>query len=146
MEGPKAVILTRQGVPFIEETCKDKALRGAYYLIENPNPDAIIFATGSEVQIGREVVNMCNDLKLSLVSFFSWELFELQDEKYRESILKKVPKISIEALSTFGWSRYSDYQIGMNHFGNSAKAKDIFEFEGFTPTAVAMKIREFLNK
>lgn len=145
-EGPKAVILSRQTLPFNENTCKNKAMKGAYYLLENPNPDAIILVTGSEVHLGVGVVESCKDLNLSLVSFFSWELFEEQNDEYKQSILRSVPRISIEALSPFGWSKYSDYQIGMDHFGSSGKAKDIFEKEGFTVPKIAQAIREIIKK
>ncbi|KAF9763962.1 Transketolase 1 [Nosema granulosis] len=144
--GPKAVILSRQTLPFNKETCEEKAMRGAYYLVEDPNADAILMATGSEVHLGLQVLQSCKDLKLSLVSFFSWELFEQQSDEYKASILRNIPKISIEALSTFGWSKYSDFQIGIDHFGASGKAKDIFENEGFTAEKILQRIYTLMRK
>ncbi|GFR20058.1 transketolase 1 [Trichonephila clavata] len=63
-QGPKAVILTRQKVPFIEHTCKSKALKGAYYLIEHPNPDLIIMGTGSEIELCYQVLDELKELNI----------------------------------------------------------------------------------
>ncbi|KMV65908.1 transketolase [Encephalitozoon cuniculi EcunIII-L] len=145
-EGPKAVILSRQSVPEIPHTDMEKARRGAYYLVEVENPDLILLSTGSEVQICYEVAEALSDLKISIVSFFSWELFEEQGEEYKKHILKDVPKVSIEALSTFGWTKYSDMQIGMTTFGASGACKDVYNHFGLNCKEISKKIVSFLNK
>ncbi|ADM11611.2 transketolase [Encephalitozoon intestinalis ATCC 50506] len=145
-EGPKAVILSRQNVPEIPHSSMEKAKKGAYYLLEVENPDLILLATGSEVQLCYEVAKTLSELKISIVSFFSWELFEEQEEEYKRCILKDVPKISIEALSTFGWSKYSDFQIGVDTFGMSGPWKDVYNHFGLNCKEISRKIVDFLNK
>lgn len=145
-DGPKAVILSRQKIPEIPDSDMDKAKRGAYFLVEVPRPDVTLLSTGSEVQICYEVAKTLSNLKISIVSFFSWELFEEQDEEYKRYILGDAPRVSIEALSPFGWSKYSDLQIGMTTFGASAPCKDVYAHFGFSSGEVANKITSFLNK
>ena len=71
-------------------------------------------------------------------------LFEKQDFEYKNKILdKSAIKVSIEALSTFGWHKYSDYQVGIDTFGRSAPGKNVYEFFEFTPEILAKKILEF---
>lgn len=144
--GPKAVILSRQKVPEIPDSDVEKASRGAYFLVEQEDADVILLSTGSEVQICYEVARALKHLRVSIVSFFSWELFEEQSEEYKRSILRNVPRVSIEALSTFGWSKYSDLQIGMTTFGASAPYKDVYNHFGLTGENISRRIAEFLNK
>jgi len=76
----------------------------------------------------------------------SWEIFEMQTMKYKKQILpEKIPKISIEALTTFGWKKYSDYQIGIKRFGWSGKCEDVYKEAGFTPEKIMEKIYKFIN-
>ncbi len=68
----------------------------------------------------------------------SWELFEQQDDDYQEDVLPAdVPVLSVEAATTFGWSRWADEHVGLDHFGASAPAEALFEEFGFTPESVA---------
>lgn len=144
--GPKAVVLSRQSVPEILGTDIEKTLRGAYYLVETEDPDIILLSTGSEVQICFEIAKTLPDLRISIVSFFSWELFEEQSEEYRRRILRDVPRISIEALGTFGWAKYSDLQIGMTTFGASAPSRDVYDHFGLNSAEISRRILDFLNK
>jgi transketolase len=146
IEGPKAVILSRQKVPYIEESDEFECMKGAYYLIKEDRPDLVLFGTGSEIEICINVSKRWTDKKISVVSFFSWELFEMQNEEYKKSILLEgVPKISIEALCTLGWQKYSDYQIGVDRFGWSGKCNEVYEEAGFTTEKVIEKIKKFLE-
>ncbi|WUR03336.1 transketolase (TKT) [Vairimorpha necatrix] len=147
LNGPKAVVLSRQKLPFIEYSCKDKCQLGAYYLIKHDSPDFILMGTGSEIELCIKIVNEFKDFNISVISFFSWEIFEMQPTEYKKSILiEEIPKISIEALTTFGWNKYSDYQIGLDRFGWSGKYTDVFDEAGFTPGKVMEKIKTFLKK
>lgn len=102
--------------------------------------------TGSEIELCLRIVDEYKNYNISVISFFSWELFELQTEEYKKSILiKNIPKISIEALTSFGWSKYSDFQIGLDRFGWSGKCTEVFEEAGFTPKKVMEKIESYLK-
>lgn len=146
LEGSKAVILSRQKVPYIKQSNELDCLKGAYYLFKNEDPDLILFGTGSEIELCIKIKEEWTDKKISVVSFFSWEIFENQNEEYKKSILlKNVPKISIEALSTFGWQKYSDLQIGVDRFGWSGKCNEVYEEAGFSTKKIIEKIRLFIN-
>lgn len=157
--GPVAVLLTRQEVGEIEETKinlgerdgrREYAMgveKGAYYLSRVKNHQGILLATGSEVELAFKARDLLKEYRISVVSFVSFGLFERQSEEYRQDILdRNVAKISIEALSTFGWSKYSDYQIGLDEFGRSGSGRDIYEFFGFTPQKIAERIKSFIEK
>lgn len=144
--GPKAIILTRQKVSVIEQSCENEAQKGAYYLVKHENPDFILLGTGSEVELCMQIESKYKNLNISVVSFMSWEIFEMQTMKYKKQILpEKIPKISIEALTTFGWQKYSDYQIGIKRFGWSGKCEDVYKEAGFTPEKIMEKIYKFIN-
>jgi transketolase len=83
------------------------------------------------------------------VSLPCWELFEAQDASYREEVLGVAPRVSIEAASTFGWERIvgtDGLSIGIDHFGASAPAGVLAEQFGFTPEAVAAKVKSHLGR
>jgi transketolase len=82
-----------------------------------------------------------------VVSFPSWELFELQDEAYRESVLpKQIPaRLAVEAGATLGWERYASSVIGLDHYGASAPYKVIFERFGFTVENVVSKAKDLIS-
>ena len=152
--GPTALVLTRQGLPRLPggaEKIAEGALKGAYVLAdaEGGKPDIIIIATGSEVSLALEVKN---DLDASgtpvrVVSMPSMEIFEKQDEEYREDVLPAVcgRRVVIEAGVTFGWERYAGKDgivIGIDRFGASAPGNVLGEKFGFTKDAVLARIRK----
>jgi transketolase len=76
----------------------------------------------------------------------SWELFAAQSDEYREQVLPAdVPTLSVEAATTFGWERYSDDAIGIDHFGASAPGPVALEHFGFTPEHVAARARALVE-
>ena len=83
---------------------------------------------------------------MRVVSFPSWELFEEQDEAYRESVFPKnvAARLAVEAGATLGWERYAKSVIGLDHYGASAPYKIIFENFGFTVENVVAKAKELL--
>jgi transketolase len=142
-DGPTALVLTRQKVPFLGE--RDVPLaRGAYVLSGDDEPDMILIATGSEVSLAFDarVILQAQGIKTRVVSMPSMELFAAQNETYRDSILPPAvrARVSIEAGATFGWQRWvgeHGISIGLDHYGASAPAAAIANAFGFTPQDVA---------
>jgi transketolase len=141
--GPVAIILTRQGLPIIDQEKYAKATgleKGAYILSEaEKDPEYILIGTGSEVYLLLQAQEKLKEKSryARVVSMPSWELFEHQDAAYKEMVFpKKIRKrLSVEAASTFGWLKYTTEDgksLGINRFGESAPAEDIFKEFGFT--------------
>lgn len=131
---PTALILTRQATPPIGASFEG-ALKGAYTLKEaSGHPSLVLIATGSEVSLAlmAQSTMESNGFPTRVVSMPSWFDFERQPEEYRKNLLPANAKsISIEALSTFGWAKYADASIGIDHFGASAPAEILFREYGF---------------
>ena len=151
-EGPTLLALTRQDVPVLEGSDPDLVQQGAYIVHDDTEfdelPDLVLIGTGSEVQICVEAATLLadQDIAARVVSMPSWELFEEQDEDYQEEVLPSdVPVLSVEAATTFGWSRWADDHVGLDHFGASAPAEELFAEFGFTPEAVADAALELLE-
>jgi transketolase len=145
---PACLALSRQRLPVFDRRRYASAVglaRGAYVLadIENGEPQVILIGTGSEVQI---CVTVYEELKTEgigarVVSMPSWELFEQQDEQYRNSVLPPSiqARVVVEQGSVIGWDRYAGSTgaiIGMHTFGSSAPLKDLLPKFGFTPGKV----------
>jgi possible transketolase (fragment) len=136
---PTAIVLSRQNLP---QYCKDgrDALKGAYILSGGEEePELILMATGSEVELAEEAAKVLRGegRAVRVVSMPSLEVFALQSPEYQEKVLPKScrKRISIEALSTFGWSKYVGFEgksIGLDRFGASGPAKSLFKEFGFT--------------
>jgi transketolase len=147
---PTALALTRQNVPTLEHTNGSTLLeKGAYILKDfGENPQLILMATGSEVSLIYAAAQklFAEGTAVRVVSFPSWELFEEQDEAYRESVLPKnvTARLAVEAGATLGWERYAKSVIGLDHYGASAPYKVIFENFGFTVDNVVAKAKELL--
>ncbi|MEX2256075.1 MAG: transketolase, partial [Acidimicrobiia bacterium] len=126
-DGPTAIILTRQKVPVLEGTAErapEGVRRGAYTLVdESGSLDLVLIGTGSEVQhcVAARTTLAGDGISARVVSMPSWDLFESQDDAYRESVLPAgVPRVSVEAGSSFGWDRYADAHVSIDRFGASA--------------------------
>ena len=153
-KSPNALLLTRQGVKVLDQSMEktvEGVSKGAYDVTNCDNPDLILLATGSEVGLAMEVVELMQDKKIRVVSMPCWEIFEKQSENYKNSLIPKrgSMKISIEAGITMGWDKYigsNGLSIGLDHYGASAPGKDLAEEFGFTATKVETKIREHLKK
>ena len=146
---PTALALTRQNVPTLAETNQGLLSKGAYVLRDfGENPQLILIASGSEVSLIYDAaVKMFDDgIAVRVVSFPSWNLFEKQDEAYRESVLPKsiTARLAVEAGATLGWDRYAKSVIGLDHYGASAPYKDIFKNFGFTVENVVARAKELL--
>jgi len=153
-DGPTALILTRQNLPVYEETSKE-ALKGGYILCdaEGGNPDIILMASGSEVNL---VYEACKQLKekgimARVVSMPSMEIFDQQSEEYKKMVLPDNvrARIAVEAASTMSWYKYVGLDgcvIGLDHFGASAPGDVLFKEFGFTVENVVNKALELLKK
>jgi transketolase len=146
---PTALALTRQNVPTLAGTERGMLSKGAYVLKDfGENPQLILMASGSEVSLiyGAAEKLFAEGTPVRVISFPSWELFEKQDEAYRESVLPKnvTARLAVEAGATLGWERYASSVIGIDHYGASAPYKVIFEEYGFTAERVAAKAKELM--
>ena len=143
-DGPTVLALTRQAVPVLDTPASVE--KGAYVLKDFGTPEIILMASGSEVSLILEAAQKLADegKGVRVVSFPSWELFEKQDEAYRESVLPKniQLRLAVEAGTTLGWERYAGSVIGIERFGASAPYKVIFEKLGFTVENVVKRAKE----
>jgi transketolase len=153
-DGPVVLLMTRQNLePFAKEVTANIALaKGAYVVTEDEGFEAIVIATGSEVNTALGAVELLRKegKKIRLVSMPSQELFLKQDKAYQESILPAScrKRISVEAASTFGWQKFiglDGLALGLDHFGASAPASKLAEEFGFTPEKIAASIKEYLG-
>jgi transketolase len=142
---PWVLVLTRQKVPFLG--ARDAAVvKGAYVLAdaESGAPDLIFIATGSEVALALDAKKIVDakGVRTRVVSMPCWELFDEQPQSYKDEVLPPSvsARMSIEAGSTLGWSRYvgdRGFAFGIDHFGASAPGAAIAKAFGFTPENVA---------
>ncbi|HEY6302674.1 MAG TPA: transketolase [Terriglobales bacterium] len=153
---PVALILTRQALPTFDRTKYASAAglaRGAYILAdaEGGKPQVILMATGSEVYLCIDAYEKlkAEGVRARVVSMPSWDLFEHQDQSYRDEVLPPdvTARVAVEMASTFGWGRYAGAKgriIGMHTFGASAPLKDLQKKFGFTAEAVLQAARELV--
>jgi transketolase len=144
--GPTALALTRQAVPTLTLSEAKGLSRGAYVLKDFGTPEIILMASGSEVSLIMDAAQKLHDegRGARVVSFPSWELFEQQEEAYKESVLPKniTARLAVEAGASLGWERYAKSHICIDHYGASAPAKVVFEKFGFTVENVVAKAKE----
>lgn len=150
---PVGLILTRQNVSKCSNSNKEDALKGGYIIAKEngSKPDAIIIASGSEVEIAikakEELAKSSCDVRV--VSMPSMELFDSQSDDYKESVLPKSvrKRVAVEALTSFGWDRYVGLDgktVTIDKFGASAPAKVLFEKFGFTVENVVKTVKSLL--
>lgn len=149
-EGPTALALTRQAVPTLAIGPFTKLAQGAYVMKDfGEDPQLILMASGSEVSLIYTAAErlFAEEISTRVVSFPSWELFEKQDEAYKESVLPKniQARLAVEAGATLGWERYAKSVLGIDHYGASAPYKIIFEKFGLTVENVVAKAKELVK-
>ena len=154
---PVALVLTRQGVPVFDRAkyASAEGLRRGGYVLADPeggDPEVILIATGSDVALALAAYEELKDesVRARVVSLPCWELFDRQDQAYRDQVLPPAvtKRVSVEEASTLGWDRYVGYEgvkIGMHTFGTSAPLKDVQDKFGFTPDRVAEAAKELLS-
>jgi transketolase len=154
---PVALVLTRQDVPVFDRDRYGAAgglRRGGYVLADadGGEPDVILIATGSEVALALSAHEelSAGGIRSRVVSLPCWELFDRQDQAYRDEVLPPsvTARVSVEEASTLGWDRYvgsEGVKVGMHTFGTSAPLKDVQTKFGFTPDRVAEAAKELLS-
>ena len=139
---PSIIALTRQNLPQLVGSCPIKASKGGYVIHEVADPNIILVATGSEVSLCVEASKLLasKGINARVVSLPDWLTFDRQAEEYRLSVLPDgVPIMSVEVLSTVGWGKYAHQSFGLDGFGASGKAPEIFKMFGFTAEGVASR-------
>jgi transketolase len=154
-DGPTGLILTRQDVPVIVEPESATGLiNGAYVLADSDGVedvddlDIVLIGTGSEVSVCLEAMALleADDLKVRVVSMPSWTLFDAQDDDYQESVLPAdVATLAVEASASFGWGRWADDSVSIDHFGASAPGEVVLAKFGYTAENVAERARELYD-
>jgi transketolase len=150
VSGPVLLVLTRQDLPVLDRERYggvEGVARGAYVLADAEDADCVLVATGSEVWVALEAGELlaAQGVRVRVVSMPSWELFAAQAASYREGVLPPgLPKISLEAGSTFGWSRWVDASIGIDGFGASGPGPDVLAHFGISPAAAAERVAALL--
>ena len=143
---PFVLALSRQNLPQLENSSRD-IYRGAYIIKkEEGELEKIVIATGSEVSLALEAAEGLKGVRV--VSMPSMEMFDAQSSDYKEEILPSniTKRISLEALSSFGWHKYIGMKgmaISIDTFGASGKGAEVFERFGFTKENIRRKIQEF---
>jgi len=153
-DGPTSLILTRQGLPHQTRSAEQIAAiaRGGYILRDTDAvPDMILIATGSELALAVSAAEAlaADDIKARVVSMPCTDLFDAQDETYRDQVLPAAvtARVVIEAGVTESWWRYAGSQgrvIGLDRFGESAPAEKLFEHFGFSTSNVVAIAKETL--
>ncbi|PLB35054.1 transketolase tktA [Aspergillus candidus] len=140
---PSILALTRQNLPQLENSSIEAAIKGAYVAVEDPSATVTLISTGSEVSI---CIDAAKNLKekhgvaARVVSVPCFEVFDAQDKAYKLQVLPdNIPILSVEALSTMGWERYSHEQFGLNRFGVSGPYKQVYEKFEFTPEGISKR-------
>jgi transketolase len=156
-EGPVCIVLTRQGIPIIDQkkyTSAKHLEKGAYVLSDcEGEPDLILIATGSEVHLIMEAQERLKkeDINARVVSMPCWNLFDQQGIEYQDKVLppKIRKRLAVEAGSPMGWMKYTTDDgavIGIEKFGESAPAEKLFDEYGFTVDHVVKRARDLLLK
>jgi transketolase len=155
---PAAMVLSRQNLPTLDRNKLGGAkgvAKGGYILKEagNGEPTCILIGTGSEIPLCLDAAQILesHDIQTRVVSLPCWELFDEQDNAYREHVLpsKVSARVACEAASGFGWEKWlgnTGKFIGMNSFGASGPAKQLFQHFGITTEAIVTAARDLTGK
>jgi transketolase len=153
-ETPTSLVLTRQKLP-LYEGCPKRALKGGYVIKESKKdtPDVILMASGSEVELIYKAADELaqKGIDARVVSIPCFELFDAQDEIYKESVIPNSvrKRVAVEALTSFGWHKYVGLDgdvISLDNFGASGNANELFKEFGFTVENVVNTVIKVINK
>jgi transketolase len=153
-DGPTLLELSRQKLPVYAETATEGVLRGGYVMRDSTGtPEVILIGTGSELQLAVGAAERLNaeGTRARVVSMPCFELFDAQDDAYRELVLPREvrARVSVEAGITFGWQKYvgdDGVSVGIDRFGASAPDQDVFAFFGFTVDNVVAAAHTALSR
>jgi transketolase len=151
-DGPSCLIFSRQGLAHQARTAEQiEAIKKGGYILKDCDgtPDAIIIATGSEVELAMGAAKALSGKNIRVVSMPSTNVFEAQDDAYKESVLPAAvtARVAVEAAVTEGWYKYVGLNgkvVGIDRFGESAPAAELFEYFGFTVDNVVKAVEEVL--
>jgi transketolase len=155
LRGPVALVLTRQALPVLDLKqfpVSAGVAKGAYVLVDEPNPELILVATGSEVDLALQAARALakSGTRARVVSMPSWELFAKQPAEYRDSVLPlNIPTLAIEAGATLGWYKWvgrTGDVIGLDHFGASAPGEVVMAKMGFNVDNVVDRALRLLHR
>lgn len=156
IHGPSCLVLSRQALPTLDRSVyapAESAKRGGYVLAGDAKPEVILIATGSEVSLCVQAFDRlkAEGIAARVVSLPCWEVFEAQDQAYRDSVLPPdvTARVAVEAAASLGWDRYAGSGgeiIAMTGFGASAPIGDLMKHFGFTAEAVVEAARRQLAK
>jgi transketolase len=154
-EAPTGFALSRQNLPILDpDAIPDDAIeRGAYVLrdADGGDPEVILIGTGSEVSLCLEAADLLDGVRARVVSMPCMDTFTRADEAYREQVLPSScrARVAVEAASPLGWDKWIGADgafVGMQTFGESGPAKDVYEHFGITAERVASLCREVINR
>ena len=153
-DGPSALALSRQNLPALRgDADQNRSAKGAYRLVSaTAAKQVVLLATGSEVQLAVEAAKSleADGIGADVVSMPCWELFEAQDETYQGSLIPHdLLAVSIEAGTTFGWHKWTGrdgLNIGIDSFGLSAPAEELFKYFGLTTEAIVAQVKAKLGR
>ncbi len=150
LDGPAVLVLSRQNLPVqTDAPVVGGVAKGAYVIRKTEEaPQAVLVGTGGELHTALEAADLleAEGLKVQVVSMPSWELYDAQDDGYKQSVLPLgVPKVSVEAGIAMGWARYVDASVSIERFGASAEGTEVLERLGISAAAAAAKVRELIG-
>jgi transketolase len=150
-DGPSILALSRQNLPTVTGAISSETIRrGGYVLSDAAGAKAVLIATGSEIKLALDAQKALADAGIAtrVVSMPCADVFDRQDKTYRESVLPRgIPRAAIEAGVTDYWRKYVGLEgavIGIDRFGESAPAGELFKFFGFTVDNVVATVKEIL--
>jgi transketolase len=154
-DGPVAMCLTRQNLPTLDQAKYGSATgltKGAYVLVKADNPDVVLLATGSEVELALKASETltADGLSVQVVSMPCWELFDAQDQAYKDEVIPPACKarVAVEAQIEQGWHKYMGDKgifIGMSGYGISGPQSQVFETFGITTDAVVKAAKSLVG-
>jgi transketolase len=148
-DGPSTLIFSRQNLPFQQRSAAQIAdiRRGGYILRDAPDAKAILIATGSEIELATKAADAlaADGIAVRVVSMPCTDVFDRQDAAYKASVLQRgLPRVAIEAGVTSFWYKYVGLEgavVGIDSFGESAPAGELFKHFGFTTDNVVAKVK-----
>ncbi len=151
-DGPASLLFSRQNLPFQKRSAQQlgEVARGGYVLSDAAKPRAVIIATGSEVALAldAQMKLASENIAVRVVSMPSTSVFDRQDAAYRDSVLPRgVPRVAVEAGVSDFWRKYVGLDgavVGIDRYGESAPAGELFKFFGFTAENVAAAVKGIL--
>ena len=151
-KAPSVMSLTRQGLPLIrKDVSKNLSAKGAYLVLENEGYKTTLLASGSEVSIALDAAKKLaeENILVNVVSVPCMEIFEQQSDEYKQSVLGDERKVAIEAAGRMSWDKYlccTDAFVGMEGFGASAPAEELYARFGISAENIANVVRSSLRK